>query len=217
MFRGLDPDIQEKISAVVRYPVNVVRGRHLVRSGTPFTHLYSVHDGSFKACADDSSGREHVWGFFAAGDLVGLHAVTTGRYWADFVALEDSRVAAVPFHELNSLFRQFPALFDFVTRAISQNIDRMERLTGDFTAEVRLAALLASLPRHFQPLPGAPDCYRLPMSRREVADYLRLAPETVSRALSRFVRSGWIRVSGPRITLLNRAQLEAIGRPLGEV
>lgn len=217
MFHGVGAEAQRKIAACMRYPVEVARGKHLVRSGAVFTHLYSVHDGAFKAYADDNSGREHVWGFFMPGNLVGLHAITTGHYWADFVALEDSRVGAIPFNELNQLFQEFPELFDFVTRAISQNIDRMERLSGDYPAEVRLAAFLASLPRHLRPLPQSADSFRLPMSRRDIAEYLRLVPETVSRMLSRFVRSGWIRVSGPRVTLLDRARLEEIGKPLGEL
>ncbi|MBU6509329.1 MAG: winged helix-turn-helix domain-containing protein [Gammaproteobacteria bacterium] len=55
------------------------------------------------------------------------------------------------------------------------------------------------------------------MSRRDVANYLRLVPETVSRMFSRFVREGLIRVDGQDITLLQLARLEEIGKPRGEI
>lgn len=217
MFPGLDADAHRRIAAVIHYPIHVDRGEHLVRSGDRFHDLYSVHDGVFKAYVDDANGREHVWGFNVQGELMGLHAITTGHYQANFVALEPSRVAAIPYSQLLTLLDQIPPLFDFLMRAASGRLGILERLSGDHAAQVRMAAFLVSLPRRFQRLTHAPGTFRLPMSRRDVANYLRLVPETVSRMFSRFVREGLIRVDGQDITLLQLARLEEIGKPLGEL
>ena len=217
MFPGLDADAHQRIGAIIRYPVPVNQGEHLIRSRDRFTHLYSVHDGSFKAYEDDSIGREHIIGFSYSGELMGFHAITTGYYRANFVALEDSRLAAIPYQKLLELFDEIPGLFDFILRAMSQNIGRVERLDGNHAAEVRLAAFLASLPRRLRAESHSADTFRLPMSRRDVANYLRLVPETVSRIFSRFVRGGLIKVDGQDITLLEPVRLAEIGEPLGEV
>lgn len=217
MFPGLDAEAHRQIAAVIRYPITVARGEHLVRSGDPFHHLYVVHDGLFKDYVGDASGREHVWGFSVPGEFMGLHAITPGRYQASFVALEASCVASLSYPKLLRLFDEIPALYEFLMRAASQVIGRMQRLGGNYTAEVRLAAFLMSFPGHYQRLAIAPDTYRLPMTRRDIANYLRLVPETVSRLFSHFTREGLIRVDGANVTLLQPARLEQISESLGEV
>lgn len=217
MFPGLDTEAHRLIAAAIRYPVTIARGEHLVRSGDPFHHLYMVHDGLFKAYVGDASGREHVWDFDLPGEIMGLHAIMPGRYQASFMALESSRIASLSYPKLLRLFEQIPDLYEFLMRSASQVIGRLERLGGNHTAEVRLAAFLASLPGRYQALAVAPDTYGLLMTRRDIANYLRLVPETVSRLFSRFARDGLIRVDGSNVTLLRRARLEQISEPLGGV
>ncbi|MGH8279175.1 MAG: Crp/Fnr family transcriptional regulator, partial [Gammaproteobacteria bacterium] len=150
MFPGLDAEAHRQIAAAIRFPVVVRRGEHLVRSGDGFHHLYSVHDGAFKAYVSDAAGREHVWGFGVPGDLMGLHAITSRRYQANFVALEDSRVASLSYTRLLTLFERVPGLLELMLRSASGQIARLERLNGDHAANVRIAAFLTSLPHHFK-------------------------------------------------------------------
>lgn len=217
MFPGLDDAAHRLIAAAIRFPLMVARGEHLVRSGDNFHHLYVVHDGLFKAYAADASGREHVWAFTVPGGFMGLHAIPSQRYQVSFVALDDSRIASLSYPKLLGLFEQIPDLYDFLMREASHVLGRMERLAGDYTAEARLAAFLASLPGHYRWLAVAADTYRLGMTRRDIANYLRLVPETVSRVFSRFVRDGLIRLEGANVTLLQGAQLARLGEPLGEL
>lgn len=211
---GLEPTDLQRLSEAARIPAPLQKDDHLARVGDPFRDLHIVRSGTFKAYSTDSEGREHVMGFFMAGDLLGFDGLHTGRYRANFVALDTCGIAVLPYDTLDHLFQASPGLLKWVMRGMSRNIGRSEVLNGDYTADERLAALLVSLSRRFEALGFSPRSFNLAMSRRDIANYLRLAPETVSRVLGRFERDDLIRVHGPEISVLDSLRLQQLGRSL---
>ena len=69
---------------------------------------------------------------------------------------------------------------------LSEDIGKATLLSGAFTADERMAALLVSLSRRYAARGLSPTRLHLSMARTDIANYLRLAPETVSRVLRRF-------------------------------
>jgi CRP/FNR family transcriptional regulator len=75
-----------------------------------------------------------------------------------------------------------------------------------------MAAFLVSLSRRFAARGFSAKRFRLSMTRTDIASYLRLASETVSRVLSRFQEDGLLGVERRDVELLQPAQLEALAR-----
>lgn len=212
----LDPNTQQFVLACLEGPRPVEDGDHLIRHGDPFHDLHLVHYGSFKAYADDTTGREHLMGFFLPGDIVGFDAIYTGRYRASFSALEPSSVYSIPYPMLGGLFGRFPDLRATLFRMMSRHLARTEVLAGDYTSQELLAGFILMLSRRYARIGRPPNEVLLSMSRRDLGNYLRLAPETVSRLFTRFSKEGLIQVRNRTLILMDPEQLVSLAGPLRE-
>jgi CRP/FNR family transcriptional regulator len=85
---------------------------------------------------------------------------------------------------------------------------------GDWPADVRLAAFLLMLSQRLAARGFSPRRFQLTMARTDIANYLRLAPETVSRVLKRFQDDNLLAVDRREVELLDVPALEALAAPI---
>ena len=91
---------------------------------------------------------------------------------------------------------------------------RAALLAGDWTADQRMAAFLVGLSRRLAARGFSPHRFQLTMARTDIGNYLRLAPETVSRVLRRFQQDGLLAIDRRDVDLLDPPRLEALAEPL---
>ena len=103
-----------------------------------------------------------------------------------------------------------PGLQQQLFRLLSEDINKAALLAGNFTADERMAAFLISLSRRYAARGFSPNRFTVSMTRADIANYLRLASETVSRVFRRFQDEGMLRVDRRDIELLDRARLDAL-------
>jgi CRP/FNR family transcriptional regulator, anaerobic regulatory protein len=179
-------------------------GDHLFRVGDPFRSMFAVHSGCFKTYTVDAEGREHVMAFHFAGEIIGVDAIYPERHVSSCVALsEHSTVCVLPYPALTRLAQELPQLQTQMLRMLSRYVLGSTSIAGDFSAEERLAAFLVMVSARVgrrQPCNGDLD---LAMSRQDIANFLRLAPETVSRILARFQKAGLVKADRKHIALLD--------------
>jgi CRP/FNR family transcriptional regulator len=185
-------------------------GEYLYRVGDPFRSLYAVKSGCLKTYAVDAGGREHVMQFHFPGELVGSDAIFPERFVSSCVALSTTVVCCLPFTGLQRLAQEIPELQNQMLRALSRDVLGTTSIAGDFTAEERLAAFLVMVSARLHRARLAATALDLAMSRQDIANYLRLAPETVSRILARFQKSGLVKADRKHITLVNHDGLAEI-------
>jgi CRP/FNR family transcriptional regulator len=157
-------------------------------------------------------GREQVQGFFLPGEVIGLNAISSARYPCNAVALENVLLCRFSFPKIATLATRIPGLQQQLFRLLSEDINKANFLAGDFTAEERMAAFLIVLSRRYAARGLSATRFRLTMARTDIANYLRLAAETVSRILKRFQSDTLIRVDRREVELLDRPRLEQIAR-----
>ena len=209
-------DLERMDGIVTRSPV-AHEGEHLFRTGEPFKAIYAVRSGSYKSYTVDSEGREHVLGFHLPGEIMGLDGIYSERYMCNAVALDTSAVCILPYGELSNLSGEIEGLRSQMFRLMSRGIANVGALAGDFTAEERIASFLMDLSRRFHERGFSAVEFNLSMSRRDIANYLRLAPETVSRVLARFEKSRMIAVERREVRLLDFPRLQELSRCMGEM
>lgn len=182
----------------------VPRGGYVYRMGEPFQSLYFVHTGFFKSALLDDAGQESIVGFPMAGDVLGLDGCADGQHHTRAIALRDSQVCELPFQSLLELSFTFPSLQQSLHRMMSREIARDQkamRMLGSLSAEEKVLAFLQNLAQEFAARGIAADDFELPMTREEIAGYLGLQMETVSRAFSKLRGNGMIDVQGRRFRI----------------
>src|SRR5262245_8241221 len=210
---GLSSRELDRFDHIVATKRRVARGAALYHTNDAFEYLYAVRSGAFKTVGVSRHGDEKITGFHLAGELLGLEAISAGRYGYSATALEDSEVCAIPFAALETLALTVPALQHQLFRVLSGDISRdqgLMLLLGSMTAEQRLAAFLLSLSRRYQRLGFAADRFVLRMTREEIGNYLGLTLETVSRLFSRFQREGLVTIHQRDIELRSIGRLREI-------
>jgi CRP/FNR family transcriptional regulator, anaerobic regulatory protein len=206
------PDL-ERLDSLVAARRSVPRGGVLFRSGEPFQALYAVRTGFFKTRVSAEDGQDQVTSFQMAGELLGLDGISSDKHACDAVALEDSQVCVIPFHQLQELSREFTALQQQFHKIMSREIVRDQGvmlLLGSMRAEERLAAFLLNLTQRLQARGFSSSALILRMTREEIGSYLGLKLETISRTFSKFQEEGLLEVRQRHIRLLDPAGLQQL-------
>ncbi len=188
----------------------VHRGQSLLLSGQPFEHLYLVLSGSFKSTLHEADGSQQIVAFPMRGDLIGLDASQSGRYPVTVAALEESNVAMIPQRELVELVLTCPVLEDAFMKSVSAELMRTYqamRAMGALGAEARLARFLHDLGQRMARFGFSPRAFRLTMTRSDIASYLGLSIETVSRAFTSLATRGLIEVSRRSVRIADAVRL----------
>ena len=210
---GIDGEELARLEAIVRNRRPLERGEHLYRAGQPLGSLYVAREGAFKTVATDAEGVEQVVGFHLPGELMGLDAMGAGRHACDSLALTTATVCEIPLSKLEDMARQLPGLQRQLLRVIGQGINRDQshlEMLGRKQAPERVALFLHSLSERYQLLGLPGDMFTLPMSREDIASYLGLVIETVSRTLTKLQDEGIIAVRGRQLRILDKARLDEL-------
>ena len=208
--RGYDKGRLRDLHVLVEHVGPFEEGAHLFREGDRFNAIAAIRAGTVKTYVTDLEGREQVQGFFLPGEVIGLSAISQSRYPCNAVALETVLLCWFSFPRMATLASQMPGLQQQLFRLLSADIGKASLLAGDFRAEERMAALLLNLSERYASVGLSATRIRLTMPRTDIANYIRLAPETVSRILKRFQQKRLIAVERREVELLDRQRLREI-------
>lgn len=157
----------------------------LFREGDETTSFYEILSGAVRAYKIFSDGRRQIVAFAFAGDIVGFGHGDTYRFDCD--ALTATRVRAIPKSALLRAMRERPELGEKLLEVAGGEVANMQDLSILLcrkTAIERIASFLVSMAnRTVEPAVGRQ--LPLPMCRADIADYLGLTIETVSRNMTR--------------------------------
>ncbi len=191
------------------------RGEHIFEQSTPFRSVFAVRSGAVKTSIITESGEEQVTGFYMPGELVGLDSMSNESYACNAKALERTSICEFPVERLEDLTSRLPGLQHHFFQLMSQEIQGSHQLSillSKNTAEERIASLLLSLSSRFQRRRMSGTSFSLPMARNDIANFLGLAVETVSRVFTRFQNQGVIKARGREVELVDLEALQMIAR-----
>jgi len=183
------------------------RNSEIFGENEPAEYLYKVVTGSVRTYKILSDGRRQIGGFYLPGDIFGLEFAAEHTFSAE--AITDAKVLVVKRGALNAqangsalLARE---LFTLTGHELRRVQDRMLLLVK--SAQERVASFLLEMADRG----SASNAVELPMSRQDIADYLGLTIETVSRTLTCLEGTAAIEVpTSRRIVLRNRSALSRL-------
>ena len=185
-------------------------GEHVFREGDPFEAIAAVRAGTVKTSVVDRDGHEHVHGFHLPGEVIGLNAIHGDRYPCNAVALDTVMLCRFSFPKIALLATRLPNLQQHLFKLMSRDIGVASLFARDNTADERMAAFLIGLSRRLAARGFSPRRFQLTMARTDIANYLRQAPETVSRVLRRFEQDGLLHIKQRDVEILDLPRLEAL-------
>ncbi|HVC48733.1 MAG TPA: helix-turn-helix domain-containing protein [Burkholderiales bacterium] len=186
-------------------------GECLYRTGEGFFFLYIIRSGFFKTTLIDKEGREQITGFHMSGEMMGIDGIATDIHACSAFALENSEVCLIPYQQLENTDQSSEAFQHFLRKALSHEITRDENmmmLLGTMRANERVAAFLLYLSQSYLARGFSRYEFYLRMSRAEIANYLGLKIETVSRILSSFQSMGCIETQQKHIVIHDLEKLK---------
>jgi CRP/FNR family transcriptional regulator, anaerobic regulatory protein len=210
---GIGAEELHRLDEIVQRRRPVARGERLFRLGDPLTAVFVARDGAFKSASISEDGEEQVLGFHLPGELIGLDALGSGHHRCESVALIAANVCEVPYDQLMHIAAQLPSLQQQLFRVIGQSTDRDQDHLGMLVrrqANERIALFLHSLGERYLIAGHSDRQYTLPMSREDIARFLGLALETVSRGFTRLQDDGVIAVTGRRVEIVDAAELSRL-------
>jgi CRP/FNR family transcriptional regulator len=211
--RYLDIDARElaRVEAI-SVVMEVNKNRCLFMSGEPAQHVFLVFDGALQLSMSMPDGRRLITALALEGDFVGLWTGDTYAYSAE--TLLPSRLCRLPKTSFNRLLDDCPQLRSYLIRYSKGEMQRVQErmiLLGQKTGAERLAAFMLQLADRATGSDAEKTHIALPMGRADIADYLGLTIETVSRLIGVFQKNGLLSLEGTRkVVLRDRRDLRRI-------
>ncbi len=207
----LAPEELTKLEAIARQ-VDFSQGQTVIDEGEPADFLFNLTQGTMKLYKLLPDGRRQITGFLFEGDFLGIALNEQYAYSAE--AIGDVGLCRFPRQNLEAMLDEFPhlekRLLGVVSNKLAQAQDQM-LLLGRKTAREKVVSFLLSLSRRAADREAEPSPVYLPMSRADIADYLGLTTETVSRTFTNLKRDGYIRLkTGGYVELPDIDALEEI-------
>jgi len=190
--------------------VTLKRGQELYAEGNDAAYCYKLLTGSLRLVKLMSDGQRQICEFLVAGDLLGFEAQDEHYFSAE--AVSDAVVIRYPRRNAERLINEDPAAARFMRRLTSSSLqgayERMVLLCHK-SAQERIAWFLLEMADRSKINGG--NCVELPMTRSDIADYLGMVIETVSRVLTQLRQKGVISMKSVNsILLVDREGLEDI-------
>jgi CRP/FNR family transcriptional regulator, anaerobic regulatory protein len=193
------------------------RGTTLVSDGETNEHYANILSGVVKLTKTLQDGREQIVGLQFAPDFLGRAMAEESPVTAETAS--DVKLCRFPKAAIDRMMGEVPELqhrmFEQVLSQLDEARDWILTL-GRKSATEKVASFLLLIASHIQPLRGTLDdgeplTFELPLSRADIADYLGLTLETVSRQMTKLRQSGAIEIAHNRtITIVDNNRLVAL-------
>jgi CRP/FNR family transcriptional regulator len=210
---GLHGEDLDRLENIIKRSHPLKKNESPFHQGDKFQAIYAIRSGSVKTYTVADDGSEQITGFYLPGELVGLDAISEDCHPCTAKALETTSYCEIPFNLLEELSGELPSLRHQLLKIMSKEITHdanLLMLLGKKTADERLASLLLSLSTRLKNRGFSATEFNLSMSRNDIANYLGLAVETVSRLFTRFQDQGLIKVEGKFVQIMALEQLKGM-------
>jgi CRP/FNR family transcriptional regulator len=186
------------------------QGQVIVKEGTPITDFIYLKSGLVKLFISDPAGREQIITLARPMDYVSLLSVfSTKVYNYSVTALEDSVTCSLKMADIRMLVENNGPLSLSLMQKMSRIADRIILDSLEFRKK-HLRGRVAHLLIYFAEKVYDSDEFDLPLTRKEMAEYIGMSAENVIRSLSEFRKDGILKIFGKTILVVQMETLKSI-------
>lgn len=214
--RNLNPDQVNTFERIIKSE-KVGKGNFLYTPQSTQAAIYIVKSGSIKTYLSNQSGDKQVLGFHCSGDLAGFDSFYSGKHTCTAQALDDTFICKLELRHLEELYEKIPAIRNEIMQQAGLLIHHnhlMMLSLGKMQSDERLANFLIALSTRNSHRNLSAKKINLCMTRSDLASYLGIAIETLSRLFSQFQSKEIITVKLRTVEIINVKGLQDIAHRL---
>lgn len=193
--------------------MRVPRGKTLYRSGGQVESLFMIRSGLIKELAESAGGNGAVVGFALPGEILSIQGLCSPVSQTTSIAVEQSHVCVVPWSMARDLCAESPQVAaEFMRLVAAAGIAARDllMLIRDREAIGRVSGFLLNMQQRLSVHGAGERELRLGMNRDDIANYLGLSSETVSRCFTTLARRELIQVRAKRLRILRPHELRRV-------
>lgn len=202
-------DISDSL-VLKRQPIKA--GETIYTQGQPFENLYALTSGSAKEIWQTKQSKPHIISFKLKGELVGQNAIALNTYPNTLVALEDGSICTLNYQRLINSAKSLPELLTKIITLLavdaSQETEVRKSLAVTTNAEEKVRAFVYNIAQRYKSRNQNYIDIKLSMNRSEIANYLGITKETLSRSLTSLQKRNLIEASGKYIHITHFNELK---------
>ncbi|WP_125764458.1 Crp/Fnr family transcriptional regulator [Levilactobacillus mulengensis] len=201
IFKGLDDAAIAELAKISVHQQLFKKGTVLYDPTSQLDRMMIVDSGRVKVYQLNENGKEKVLYMLRAGTIDSEAALFAKRQHFNYAeAVEDTRICSIGRADFQDLLRRNPDVAFNLLNILGDRLTELESvsaLTGNLTAKNRVLAYLQQIGQAQQA-----TAFDLPVKKKELASFLGITPETLSRQLGQLVADGLLEIVGKRVTLL---------------
>lgn len=203
--RGLTSDQMHRIDEFIERPRKLENNQLIFEPGDKFYGFYAVRTGGVKTYLTKKTGEQQILGFHLPGEIFGMDGMEHSSHRCYASTMDITSYCVLPFDKLDELCEVLPDFRKQIYKLMGHelNCDHSHQLLlGQQTAHERLATFLLNISSRFAHRGFSAHSFMLPMSRHDIACYLGIAVETVSRLFKSFQEQGIVAINRKQVDIL---------------
>lgn len=211
--RGLTTDQMSRIDEFIERPRKMENNKQIFEPGDKFYGFYAVRTGGVKTYLTKKTGEQQILGFHLPGEIFGMDGMEHSAHRCYASTMDVSSFCVLPFEKLDELCEILPDFRKQIYKLMGHelNCDHSHQLLlGQQTAHERLATFLLNISSRFSHRGFSAHSFMLPMSRHDIACYLGIAVETVSRLFKSFQEQGIVNINRKQVDILDMESLNSM-------
>lgn len=201
IFRGLSEDDLATLAKISIHQQLFRQGTVLYDPTTPLDRMMIIDQGRVKVYQLNENGKEKILYMLRPGNIDSEAALFSQRQHFNYAeTVEDTRICSISNQDFQTLLHQVPTLAFNLINVLGERLTALETMsaqTSNLEAKDRLLTYLQQIGQQQNQ-----TIFKLPVKKRELASFLGITPETLSRQFKLLITADLIKVDGRQITLL---------------
>lgn len=207
---GLNSAELHDLEKIIASSQIIDKNKKLFLIGDEFCSLYVVHSGMFKTTTVDENGKQRILSFHLPGEIMGLDGIHSELYQSTATALTMSSYCKIPYNALLDVAEHNPIIQKNLLKIMSKEIFSCKKNHVDLGSKSKLALFIQTISQRFVLRGYSGSEFFLPISQRDIASYLGMAEETLSRIFKKLQSIGAVSYKKHLMIILDQNLLNEI-------
>ncbi|HCW54704.1 MAG TPA: Crp/Fnr family transcriptional regulator [Clostridium sp.] len=205
IFENLDSYELDEIVSEIEHK-SFEKGSLIFTEGSSANTLYFINEGKIKLYKYNKDGKEQIFHILTNGDFFGeLDLIKSSKYKFNAKAMDAAKICTLKKNEVKDIVLKNPEIALKLLESVGERLAAIENLAQNLSTndvDARIAYLLLNLMDKYSEKLEGKKLIKLPLSREDMANYIGVTRETISRKLKKFEEEGFIKLIGTKKILV---------------